>query len=140
MLLSEEKQDQCVTQCLSSPFSSSLARRSHSPKISRRYLLREIAAQRMRASEIVKRRVAKIATLRVRTSAVRNAQENYVYWTPIWLIGFALLMIAELTVFRIVLPSHTAEGILLRIINAGAWIFAVLLLVIGAAWIVVAPT
>jgi hypothetical protein len=57
-------------------------------------------------------------------------------WTAIGLIGFAALMIADLLVFRIVFPPHTAEGTLMRVVNGLSWIFAVLLLVFALAWIV----
>jgi hypothetical protein len=50
------------------------------------------------------------------------------------MIGFAVLMIADLLVFRMVLPPHTAEGALLRIVNALSWVFAVLLLLFAFAW------
>ena len=56
-------------------------------------------------------------------------------WTPIGLIGFAVLMIADLLVFRMVLPPHTVEGTLLRIVNGLSWVFAVFLLLFGFAWI-----
>ena len=56
-------------------------------------------------------------------------------WTPIYLIGFAALMIADLLVFRMVLPSHTVEGTLLRVVNALSWAAAVFLLLFGLAWI-----
>lgn len=56
-------------------------------------------------------------------------------WMPIGLIGFAALMIADLLVFRMVLPPHTVEGTLLRVVNALSWVFAVFLLLLGFAWI-----
>jgi hypothetical protein len=56
-------------------------------------------------------------------------------WTPIGLIGFAALMIADLLLFRIVFPPHTAEGTLMRVVNGLSWVFAVFLLVIAFAWI-----
>jgi hypothetical protein len=56
-------------------------------------------------------------------------------WTPIGLIGLAVLIIADLSVFRIVLPPHTVEGTLLRVVNALSWVFAVVLLLFGFAWI-----
>jgi len=62
-----------------------------------------------------------------------------VNWMPIGLIGLAALMIADLLVFRMVLPPHTAEGTLLRVVNAGSWVLAVLLLLCGLA-LVVLPT
>jgi hypothetical protein len=39
-------------------------------------------------------------------------------------------------VFRIVLPPHTVEGTLLRIVNALSWAAAVFLLLFGLAWII----
>lgn len=57
-------------------------------------------------------------------------------WTPVGLIGLAALMIADLLVFRMVLPSHTVEGTLLRIVNALSWAVAVFLLLFGLAWII----
>jgi hypothetical protein len=57
-------------------------------------------------------------------------------WTPIGLIALAVLMIADLLVFRIVLPPHTVEGTLLRIVNALSWAAAVFLLLFGLAWII----
>lgn len=56
-------------------------------------------------------------------------------WTSIGLIGFAVLMIADLLVFRIVFPPHTVESTLLRIINGLTWVFAVFLLLVGFVWI-----
>lgn len=56
-------------------------------------------------------------------------------WTPIGLIGFAALMIADLLVFRIVFPPHTAEGTLMRVVNGLSWVFAIFLLVFAFAWI-----
>jgi hypothetical protein len=56
-------------------------------------------------------------------------------WTPIGLIALAVLMIADLLVFRIVLPPHTVEGTLLRIVNGLSWAVAVFLLLFGFAWI-----
>lgn len=56
-------------------------------------------------------------------------------WTPIGLIGLAVLMIADLLVFRMVLPPHTVEGTLLRIVNALSWAVAVFLLLFAFAWI-----
>ena len=56
-------------------------------------------------------------------------------WTPIGLIGFAALMIADLLVFRLVLPPHTVEGRVLRIVNGLSWVVAVSLLIFGFAWI-----
>jgi hypothetical protein len=57
-------------------------------------------------------------------------------WTPIGSIGFAVLMIADLLIFRIVLPSHTVEGTLLRVVNALSWAAAVFLLLFGLTWII----
>jgi hypothetical protein len=57
-------------------------------------------------------------------------------WLPIGLIGFAALMIADLLVFKILLPPHTVEGTLLRIINGLSWVFAVCLLLVGFGWII----
>lgn len=57
-------------------------------------------------------------------------------WMPIGLIGLAALMIADLLVFRMVLPPHTVEGTLLRIVNALSWAAAVFLLLLGFAWII----
>ena len=56
-------------------------------------------------------------------------------WLPIGLIGFAALMIADLLVFKILLPPHTVEGTLLRIVNGLSWVFAVCLLLVGFGWI-----
>ena len=56
-------------------------------------------------------------------------------WTPIGLIGIAVLTIADLLVFRMVFPPHTAENTILRIVNGLAWVFAVFLLFFGFAWI-----
>ena len=56
-------------------------------------------------------------------------------WTPIGLIGFAAFMIADLLVFRIVFPPHTAEGALMRVVNGLSWVFAIFLLVFAFAWI-----
>jgi hypothetical protein len=61
--------------------------------------------------------------------------EIAVDWTPIFMIGFAVLMIADLLVFRMVLPPHTVEGTLLRVVNALSWAVAVFLLLFGFAWI-----
>jgi hypothetical protein len=44
-------------------------------------------------------------------------------------------MIADLLVFRMVLPSHTVEGTLLRVVNALSWAAAVFLLLFAFAWI-----
>ena len=60
--------------------------------------------------------------------------EIAVDWTPIVMIGTAVLMIADLLVFRMVLPPHTVEGTLLRVVNALSWVFAVLLLLFAFAW------
>ena len=54
-------------------------------------------------------------------------------WTAIGMIGFGALMMADLLVFRMVLPSHTAEGTLLRIVNGLSWVFAAFLLLSGLA-------
>lgn len=55
-------------------------------------------------------------------------------WTPIALIAFAALTIADLLFFRVVFPPHTAEGALMRVLNGLSWTFAVLLLVFAFAW------
>jgi hypothetical protein len=57
-------------------------------------------------------------------------------WLPIGLVGFAALMIADLLVFKIVLPPRTVEGTLLRIVNGLSWVFAVCLLLVGFGWII----
>jgi len=44
-------------------------------------------------------------------------------------------VIADLLVFRMVLPSHTVEGTLLRIVNGLSWVVAVFLLLPGLALI-----
>ena len=54
-------------------------------------------------------------------------------WTAIGLIGFAVFMIADLWVFRIVFPPHTAEGVLMRVVNGLSWVFAVFMLVVALA-------
>jgi hypothetical protein len=95
----------------------------------------------MHACEIAKRREGRIATQRVIAAAVEQASLSrspktggrQVDWTPIALIGFAALMIADLLVFRMVLPSRTAEGMLLRVVNGLSWVFAVFLLLCGLA-------
>lgn len=45
-------------------------------------------------------------------------------------------MIADLLVFRWVLPPHTVEGTLLRIVNGGSWVLAVFFLFSGFALLV----
>ena len=57
-------------------------------------------------------------------------------WTPFYLIGFAVLMIASLLVFPMVLPPRTFEGRLMRVVNALSWVFAVLLILFSLAWFV----
>ena len=57
-------------------------------------------------------------------------------WTPVALIAVAVLMIADLLVFRMVLPLRTAEGAMLRVVNALSWVAAVFLLVLGLVWMI----
>jgi hypothetical protein len=66
----------------------------------------------------------------------QDGRTNRVDWTAITLIGFGALMIADLLVFRWVLPPHTVEGTLLRIVNGGSWVLAVFFLFSGFALLV----
>ena len=55
-------------------------------------------------------------------------------WTPIALIAFALLIVAELVVFRTI-THNTDSRILNGIINGLSWVFAAALFLSGLVWI-----
>ena len=55
-------------------------------------------------------------------------------WTPIALIAFALLIVAELLVFRTI-THNTDSRILNGIINGLSWVFAAALFLSGLVWI-----
>jgi hypothetical protein len=52
-------------------------------------------------------------------------------WTAIGLIVLGGLTIADLLLFRVVFPARTAEHVILRTINALAWVSGAGLLVLG---------
>ena len=60
--------------------------------------------------------------------------EPPVDWTPIALIAFALLIVAELLVFRTI-THNTDSRILNGIINGLSWVFAAALFLSGLVWI-----
>ena len=52
-------------------------------------------------------------------------------WTPIAMIATALLMVAELLVFRTITDSRIFNGI----VNGITWVFATVLFLFGVVWI-----
>ena len=57
-------------------------------------------------------------------------------WTPIFLLGIALLMAADLLVFRVGFPPRTLEGKINRIIEVLAWVFIVFLVLLALVLII----